>query len=69
VHDDAVNTAEFDSAPDGGSFPELQLRILANESSGLLCVDLGMILDRIHIHSLLMTLSRIKGYGWGRSIG
>jgi hypothetical protein len=60
VHDDAVNTAEFDSAPDGGSFPELQLRILANVSSSLLRVDLGMNLDWVPIHSLLMTSSSIK---------
>jgi hypothetical protein len=60
VHDDAVNTAEFDSAPDGGSFPELQLRILANESSSLLRVVLGMNLDWVPIHSLLMTSSSIK---------
>ncbi len=60
MHDDAVNTAEFDSAPDGGSLPELQLRILANESYSLLRVDLGMNLDWAPIHSLLMTSSRMK---------
>ncbi len=60
MHDDAVNTAEFDSAPDGGSFPELQLRILAIESSSLLRVDLGMNLDWVPIHSRLMTSSRMK---------
>ncbi len=60
MHDDAVNTAEFDSAPDGGSFPELQLRILANKISSLLRVDIGMNLDWVPIHSLLMTSSSIK---------
>ncbi len=60
MHDDAVNTAEFDSAPDGGSFPELQLRILANESYSLLRVDLGVNLDWVPLHSLLITSSKMK---------
>jgi hypothetical protein len=60
VHDDAVNSAEFDSAPDGGSFPELQLRILANVSFSLLRVDLGMSLDWVPVNSLLMASSKMK---------